>query len=37
MAGRQQLPPASWTPYSGSKLQQSTDTACGRVACGRVT
>jgi len=24
-------PPASWTDYSGSELQQSTDTACGRV------
>jgi|GEM_PF-5897199 len=34
MAGRSAFPPASWTAYSGSKLQQSTDAACGRVTCG---
>gem|GEM_PF-4985943 len=29
-------PPASWTAYSGSKLQQSTDPACGRATGVRV-
>jgi len=37
MGGRSGFPPASWTAYSGSKLQQSTDTACGRVTGGRAT
>ena len=32
MGGRSEFPPASWTAYSGSELQQSTDTACGRVS-----
>jgi|GEM_PF-3199957 len=34
MGGRSGFPPASWMAYSGSELQLSTDTACGRVTGG---